>query len=487
MIWIRPQQFCRQWWMVGLLLMLIGKAAAVVPAARAIGEPCDLDCLICEGMNDPQAYAEGVMKAMKTLTPGYDRWLFRSEVDLANRFGMTPSMELQFARLIRAFADKGTRVVMAVQPTRGLMHRDKVRPDHAHGFHAPEAIRSVRDYLEQMRRSGAVVPDVMPIIEQLPEQDYFFRRDHHWTPYGARITAEIVAEAIKSLPEYARVPRKRYLTEKGVVLSKDGTMNRALDRLCGNNYGFQYVQGYRTIPLADDADALFGDVEDPQVVLVGTSNSAERSEETKNYNFDGYLKDFLSVDILNHAQPGAGEAGALLNYLMSQDYDVKTPPRILIWELPVNFRLSDPLTYRQLLPAVAGGCAAMREKSLNQPHHFKADVAINVDIDGVELGQRVELLSNSGLQRRRDLVGGNGFLELRISDKNFKDFYLITYYDNGQRDKVRFRREAIVEGGLFHLELSRAPEVVDANLLSVFMEPMQEIKAGTRMEIALCR
>jgi len=101
------------------------------------------------------------------------------------------------------------------------------------------------------------------------------------------------------------------------------------------------------------------------------------------------------------------------------------------------------------------------------------------------LNDRLELLSNAGAQLK-DLKGRDAVLDIRISDPNIKNFYIITYYDNGTRDKVWFRREAIVTGGQYYLELSRAAEFRDANLLSVLLEPTQVVEQPFQIETKLC-
>lgn len=438
-------------------------------------EQCGLECLLCPGLADPAHYAEGIMKAMKHIAPGEGTWLFRSEVDLSNQFGIPAEMQPQFKRLIDAFTAKQVQVVIAVQPTRGMMHRDKVRADSAYGFDYPLARRNLETFLGQLRAGGALVPDILPLVDKPPAQDYFFRRDHHWTPSGAQATARIVADTVLQQPFYAELSKKTYRTEPSVMVPKDGTMSRGLKRICGNNYGFQYVRGFQTVPAGDDMSALFEEEAAPEVVLVGTSNSANRDDETKNYNFDGYLKEYLSVDILNLALPGAGQEGALLNYLQSADYSPDAPPKMIIWELPASFHLEDPLMYRQLLPAIQGGCA-------------KAEVLASAqrELPPLQVDQRLEILSNSGAQRQ-DFTDLPGFLDIKLSDKNLKDFYIITYYDNGQRDKVWYRREAIVAGGQFYLELSKAKEFQGANLLSVFLEPTEALAEPGSVEVKLCR
>ncbi|QQP84355.1 hypothetical protein JHT90_07910 [Entomomonas asaccharolytica] len=432
----------------------------------------DLSCLICPALHDPVQYQTGAMKLMKELIPGKDRWLFRTMVDLSTDFGIPTERHADFARLMQTFKSKGIHVAMAIQPTRGLMHRDKLYDNDKNKFNYKLATAKLKLLANQMRRAGAVVPDVLPLIESPPKEDYFFRRDHHWTPQGAQITAKLVADEIKKQPFYKDLHKTNYKTSPGVFIPKMGTLNEGLQRVCGNNFGMQYVQGYQTIPENNDADALFGDMPEPEIVLVGTSNSAARENESKQFNFDGFLKQYLSADILNYALPGAGAEGSLLEYLLSENYDAKNPPKLIIWELVANYRLGDELTYRQLIPAVKGGCK-------------KPLLSKTTKMSKLIEGQRIELLSNTADNIQQLNTAGN-FLDIKFTDKNLKSFYIFTYYDNGARDKVWFRRPLIVTGGQFHLELSRSDEFKDANLLSVFIQPTQAVNAPISMEVSVC-
>lgn len=457
-----------------LLSAVVTAFMALSPAVFAGEADCDLDCLICPDMADPKQYDDGIMKSLGMLAPGNDKWLFRSEVDLTNQFGIPPQMRPEFARLMASFAAKNIQVAIAVQPTRGLMHRDKVRPEYSFGFNYPGARNNLAQFLQQLRQGGALVPDMMPLVDT-PPPDYFFRRDHHWTPHGAQLTARIVADLLTKQPFYAQLSKKNFRTEPGIMVPKDGTMSRGLKKICGNNYGFQYVRGFQTMPIDSDASALFDEAPASEVVLVGTSNSASRDDEAKNYNFDGYLKEYLSTDILNYALPGAGQDGSLIQYLHSPDYDPKAPPKLIIWELPASFHLETPLSYRQLIPAINGGCS----------HSPRVLASNKRQLPGLKTAERIELLSNAGSQRQ-NLQDVPAFLEIKMSDLNVKDFYIITYYDNGSRDKAWYRREGVVDGGLYYLELSRAKEHQGANLLSVFMEPVEPLETPTSVEVQLC-
>jgi len=96
-------------------------------------------------------------------------------------------------------------------------------------------------------------------------------------------------------------------------------------------------------------------------------------------------------------------------------------------------------------------------------------------------------LSNAGRQRKK-VNNQSGFLDISISDPSVNDFYVITYYDNGERDKVWFRRPAIIKSGRYLLELNRhITSANSANLLSVFIEPTQATEQSVSMEVSLCQ
>ena len=451
-------------------------AGLLFSTAHAEDKSCNkLDCLLCPAIDNPQSYPEGNMQLMHMLTPGNDRWLFRSDIDLTNSFGMSTDNLSGFTRLVQEFSSQGIELAMVIQPTRGLMHRDKVRDDYMRDFNFELARENYVKYLGQLRKAGAIVPDLTQLIDNPPADEYFFRRDHHWTSAGAMVTAKLVADELIKHPIYELLPRKKFQTRIGNTQFKDGTLNLALNSLCGNNYGFQYVPGYTTIPEIDNFDQLFDDEPDPEVILVGTSNSASRDAENKQFNFDGFLKDYLRTDLLNFAMPGAGEFGSLIEYLNSTVYSNTNPPRLIIWELPANYQPGSELMYRQLIPAIRGQCS---DDSLL----FNSVKRIGISVD-----ERIELLNNTGLDRKdlRNLTGG--YLDIRTNNRNFKNFYLLIYYDNGQRDKIWIRREAVVSGGQFYLELSDMPEFRNSNLLSVFIEPTEDHAVPTTMEVRLCQ
>ena len=84
---------------------------------------------------------------------------------------------------------------------------------------------------------------------------------------------------------------------------------------------------------------LFSSIELPEVVLLGTSFSADRR-----WNFDGALKQAFAVDIQNLAEQGQGPIAPMARFL--SDYLPDHLPnqlqesdnlKLVIWEIPERY------------------------------------------------------------------------------------------------------------------------------------------------------
>ena len=428
----------------------------------------------CAALSDPETYAEGSMTNMRQLIAGEPYWFFRTEVDLQQSFPLDAASQQAFAELVERLAQRGVKLVLMLQPTRGLMHADALVSPWKERYSQAAARRSFLEKAQTLRSLGAVVVDMESVLASQHEQEYFFRRDHHWTPYGADVSARQVAEAMLADPGIDQLAEMAFETRPAILLRKLGTMNVAVSIVCGNAYGYQWVRGSVTVPAegTDSADALFGDVATPAIALAGTSNSDNRDDRYKNYNFQGFLQQYLRRDVVNFAMTGGGATGSLEDLLLSEAYQ-DGQFRYLIWELPVNYALEDQTTWRQLLPEASGGCA---DKTLLASETVTLPVA---DVD-----ERAEVLANAGQNRRVTAGKSHLLLDMNFSDSSFKEFYVLAYYDDGQREKIRIRRPARLDTGRFMLRLD--PPGRQSNLLSVLLEFEQPVAAAMEVETSLC-
>ena len=151
-------------------------------------------------------------------------------------------------------------------------------------------------------------------------------------------------------------------------------------------------------------------------------------------NFEGFLKEALSADILNMSVSGGGLDTAMISYLNSPFFREK-PARIAIWEIPGNYNLSEQNNFfREAIPAVYGIC--------QNPVTMAEDIAIT----------HKNLLVLDGLEKK-NVRGGNYYLNLVFDEPVTKSFSVDFRYD-GDRDKYKFYRSSrTANDNQFFLEL----------------------------------
>ncbi|WP_428241446.1 alginate O-acetyltransferase AlgX-related protein [Gynuella sp.] len=432
-------------------------------------EPC---CRPCPQLGDPASYDTSFLKMFRTLVSGQDDWLFRSDVELATQFGPDGQGYADFGRLVQAFARHDVQLALIYQPTRGLMHADKLNPTDKQRFAYDVAAGNYAQALAQFRARGAIVPDFTALFGETadPNKDFFFRRDHHWTPYGAETAAKVVADAVKSTTLYRQLPKQEFSTRRSGLIGKRGTLQMAFSRMCGVEFADQYVDEYTTEPTASSSDAggLFGDDALPEVTLVGTSNSRSAVQ----LNFDGFLKQYLQTDILNVAKAGAGLDGAMLEYLPSDEFQ-QSPPKLLLWEVPSYYSLQDEMFYREAIPLIDNGC-------VGKPTEFSAQKKT------LQPGS-TEILFNGGGQFR-ELSSAGLVADIQFSDPNIRELVANVWYINGRKERVHLERPAKVSTqGRFLFELKSDPQWRHFKFLSLEVEMPPDYHGSMTVSAQLCR
>ena len=433
-------------------------AATKTAAPQYAAERC---CSLCPRAADPSAYSgSDYLSDFRVLMDGRDGWMFRSAMDLTTSFDITDDSLRELNRLSQALHQRGTELVLVYQPPRGLMDPDKLKPDQRRAYDFAAARRNYADALEKLRRGGnVVVAPLDTLVDENKGYEYFFRRDHHWTPAGAEHTAKVVAETVHKLPAFASVPRKQFATHPAGVLAKPGTLQKIAAQLCGGGYSMQYVTMFATEQSgggdAGGGGSLLGDESQPEVALVGTSNSDAKG----GYNFGGYLEQYLGADIVNVAISGGSFEGSLLHYLQSKEFQ-QHPPKVVVWEMPYqNYPGSDKnphKIFRQAVPLVNDGC---REK----PALLSKTITVRPGSN--------ELLFNGG-GRILPLVGRNEQLEFQFSDVAMKDIHAELWYFNGLRESLKLHFNQYVDnGGRFVAELrTDRPDYAAATLMGATLE-----------------
>ncbi|MCG8609291.1 MAG: hypothetical protein MI864_02030 [Pseudomonadales bacterium] len=424
---------------------------------------------LCKEAHRREAYNTEFLQLFTTLVQGKDDWLFRTDVELGHEFGPAESALPELQRFNDALQSMGTTLIVVSQPTRGLVHRNKLPDDSYYIYDYERAAKAFSESRDRFRAAGIFTPDLTALLDEDEPDSFFFKRDHHWSPYGAQRTAQLVAEEIKQHPLYADLPKKEYTTRRIGYLRKDGSLGVAASKICGIQQNIQTVPELVTETAETDSEAvdLFSDDGEPMVAIVGTSNT----KGSVNYNFAGYLQEYLSVDILNEAMAGGSFNGALDQYLPSPLFQ-DSPPVFLIWEVPVYHQLSNEAFYRQMIPAVYNGCE--QQKTVLQRK--------------VKLKPGNNQLFHNARGGVLPLISKDYMVDLQFSDSRIYKFKTIFWYLNGKKEKVQIDRNPRVRHeGRYFIELSQKPRWAEETFLSLELDMPETLPSGTTVVAKMCQ
>ena len=287
---------------------------------------------LCEAPDTDAA----ILSSFPSLQSGKSDWLFR-EHDLIETFGPNRNRYNGLRAIQRALAERGASLMIVPLPTRGIVHPEYLDNDQ---FVHRVAAKNYFLYLNRLRRVGLLAPQLDELTKGDQEEPLYFSRDHHWTPAGAAATARLVSEEVARANILTNTPGMNFTTTAVEQDETAGSYARAALEVCGLEYEPEQFDVYYTEAELD----LFAETSPPEVVLVGTSNS----NGVKHFNFDGFLRESLGVDVLNVATSGGGYDESLIEYLKSPMFD-EQPPKLIIWEVPGYYSLNQTDFYETVL------------------------------------------------------------------------------------------------------------------------------------------
>ena len=409
-------------------LLVLGVVLGLVAVFAVIAVWLRRPLYFCEAAETPAAYQNEWFYRLHT---GPDGWLLRDD-DLTTTAAVEPSTLAYLTRLTDALAARGVTLVLAAQPPRGVA----LPADSLPGYDPGAALAQYAEVRADLETTGLHVTDLGSVARATP--NYFFRRDHHWTPDGAEASAQAVADTVRATETYAQLEPKPFQTENVGQEEQVGSFGEAIGRICGRNPPAERLTRHRTTARSTvqetPAEELFGDVSAPPITLVGTSNSAR-----EDLNFAGFLEEATGLDVLNAAATGGGPQAALESYLRSETFHEATPS-FIVWEFATLFDVpQDSLFYRQLIPSVKGACKA-------------GTAAVIRELEGTSLS----LFDSPGSGRN---------LHLEFSDLSVTAFGLELRYRDGRGETLNLRRSSReVNDGSYFLELLGQPAQITLTL-----------------------
>lgn len=420
-------------------LTSVGAAYWFTTHSRPLPPANDLSGTFCPDMANEQAYKDKRVQTYATLIPGNDGWIFRTKNDFRDNWAVTEATKERLLELQDAMKAHNAELVIIMPPVRGMIHTNELLPGDkkTYGLDNPQASWDAYEAFINDAKSAGI--NIVGIDRNEVDGKFFYMRNHHWNADGARIAAQKVAANVKNIPEYAEIPKIKYVSKPEEPKKYKSSYNGAFQKICGTSVPEEMAQNYVTVPVdaALDENALFGAGGDPQVVLLGTSNSVMDSSQA---NFEGFLKEYLSADVLNLAYAGAGIDTSLISYMNSAHYK-NGKPKIVVWEIPgyYNLDIMDGNVFSQAIPAAYGDC---RDKTLAKGD-FK-DIPDNSPLYASEDGNTPGPFP-SGQDPRQATLETNKNLYLHLSfAKPMKDEFKVKFHyktgADGLTKIVKFKR-----------------------------------------------
>lgn len=283
----------------------------------------------------------------KGVIVGEDGWFFSAE-----EFKNVSSADIyaavdRIAEVQRDLDARGIRLVLAPLPAKSDIYAEEV-PSLVRG---PAMAETYNAFAAALKERGIVTADTRPaLLAAKPFGEVFLKSDTHWSPSGAKATAEAVQTSLQvagiALPSESvtaqwQTPVSLWGDLTKFVTSPDYAPTVGLTQ--------ESVPIYRTtVNAAADGADIFGDDTAVPVMLVGTSYSAN-----ENWSFADFLRQSLRADVVNVAKEGLGPGVPMMDLLAGVALD-ETTPTVVVWEFPIRY-LGTKTLWQRDGDAKAGG------------------------------------------------------------------------------------------------------------------------------------
>lgn len=421
---------------------------------------------VCAAMQKDETYKPKSMSVYKKIVSGSDGWVFRTGTDFRTDFSLHPQTAKYMKRLQNVFAAQGITFMYLVPPTRGLANGEHATGDDLESVNfrknRDKAQASYHAMLQSLTKDGV---NVVGFADLDSGKDYFYKRDHHWNPDGAKLAAERTAAFLKTKPVYETLKKTAYVTKDKGAFDYAGPFGEIIQPICKLFLMAEQTHKFETELAATSGDgaALFDDKGFPEVVLIGTSNSASDPSVA---NFEGFLKEALGTDIYNASIVGAGIDAPILGYLNSDAYE-QHKPKVVIWEIPGYYDMNvfHSRIFRQAIPAVVNDC----------PGKAVAENKI-AELKGTE---EIVLSGLGG----KNVSGSNYYLTLNFSTKVKQPVTIALNYRNWTDDYKASRPPRYPYDGEYFMLLK---DTKSGPLEKVTLKLPDEVK-GTSLEVRVCK
>lgn len=346
-------------------------------------------------------------------------WIFGSD-QLDYRYVLSDSEQALLALLVSELEARGTKLAMLIAPPRPVIAGQDVvdattnRPGQYDMAAQGSAFHQMMD---QIAATGAIAPDLLRLVQSDPvvAQDFYFRRDTHWTNIGPAYSARALAALMPDADGAPLDPRMLNALEE---VAERGSLSDIVSATCDTTPDPELSPLFDYSPyLTQSAGLLDTDSsEGTDAILLGTSFSDRYKRDQ--YQAADALSAALNRGVTNRSVSGGGMIGPFETYLLTGGF-AEDQPDLIIWEFPYTYQLNET-ELRRLLGA------------LRADETDSASMSATLNQDLTEIAVPAEM-------------GATPLLGLRMLDGYARDLVVHLTFSDGNRHRLRLRRKKRME------------------------------------------
>lgn len=341
---------------------------------------------------------------------------FRFDPDLHADHRLADAVVRQLGELSAALDSRGTRLIFVPVPTKALVMPDLLPPAARGLGYDPDVAAAIYfGMLEDLGAAGVTAVDARrALIGAAHDRPPFFVTDPRLTAAGAEALAEAIVAQMAAAPGFARLPKKRFRTDRAVDEVLVSQMRLLLQDHCTAALPPLIAEHHRTTTVSGGEEVGRRPPSElpahpPSVYLV-----TDEIVSLPYSNLAGSIAQRSGLETAIYNVDGGGAFAAISTYLTSQAFQ-DTPPAFLVWLSPVWNDLArfgdQPM--RELIAAAGATCDTDLEVRLSPEGALLADLSrqpqgtamtLRVDAAAPARLAAFEFRSAEGRTRRRTVT-----------------------------------------------------------------------------------
>ena len=324
-------------------------------------------------------------------------------------------------KIVTNLAQRGTQLAILMPPPRPVIAGQEIVDEtlgHKGKYDVTKQLVAFQSLNKQIADLGIVIPDLSKVMSSNSNviEQFYFKRDPHWTNKGAAYSAIYLAEALGVSSNYSFKPENLQIVK---TYAETSSYQKIFAKYCGQKLQPEASFLLDYYSLVNSPGLLSTEnVNEANTVLLGTSFSNRKDQDQ--YQVAEAISAALQRPIENRSIVGGGLAGAFEVYFLSGEF-AANKPSLLIWEFPSTTEFNESIL-RQVLGVI-------RQSDRGEKNVIP--IEINSEITTIDLPLKLPPTEPLGL---------------RMTDGRARDITLRLKSDVGEKLKFRVKRNPRVAG-----------------------------------------